>query len=100
MREKYNLVQGVPHSPFSRAAVAADYASPYVHAGDAGIQYINTDITLQLHRLPEGEWIGFEAAGHEASHGIAAGYCRLHDCTGAIGFVSCTALANERRPNA
>jgi hypothetical protein len=97
IREKYALVEGVPHSAFSRAAIAADYASPLVHAGDAGIRYINTDITLHLHRLPEGEWIGFEATGHEASQGIAIGHCRLHDSTGAIGFVSCTALAQERR---
>ena len=100
MRERYPLVQGVQHSPFSRVVSAADYASPHVHAGDAGIRYINTDINLHLHRLPEGEWIGFEATGHEASQGIAVGYCRLHDVGGAIGFVSCTALANERRRTA
>lgn len=97
VREKSGIVEGRPFSPFSRVAIAADYVSPYAHAGDAGIQYMNTDVTLHLHRLPEGEWIGFESSGHEASQGIAVGHCRLHDLSGPIGFVSCTALANERR---
>ena len=97
IRETCELVAGVPFTAFSRAAIAADYASPYAHAGDAGIRYINTDVTLHLHRVPEGEWIGFEATGHEASRGIAVGHCRLHDRAGAIGFASCTALANEQR---
>jgi hypothetical protein len=97
IRERIALIEGQPFSPFARVAVAADYVSPFTHAGDAGIRYINTDVTIQLHRLPAGEWIGFESTGHEASQGIAVGYCRLHDLDGAIGFVSCTAVANERR---
>ncbi len=97
MRETFPLVEGVPFTAFSRVAMAADYASPYAHAGDAGIRYINTDVTLHLHRVPDGEWIGFEATGHEASAGIAVGHCRLHDAAGAIGFASCTAVANEQR---
>lgn len=97
VRERFALVEGQPFTPFSRVALAADFASPFTNAGDAGIQYMNTDVTIHLHRRLEGEWLGFEATGHEASHGIAVGHCRLHDLSGPIGFVSCTALANERR---
>lgn len=97
IRERFALVKGQPLSPFARVAIAADYASPFTNAGDAGIQYMNTDVNIHLHRLPDGEWIGFEATGHEASQGIAVGHCRLHDTVGAIGFVSCTALTNTRR---
>lgn len=96
-RERHSLVQGVPLTPYARVVLAADFASPYAHAGDAGIRYINTDVTIHIHRLPGDEWIGFEATGHEASGGIAVGHCRIHDLHGALGYVSCTALANERR---
>lgn len=97
MSERHALVEGMPLSPFARAAVAADFASPFIHASDAGIGYINTDVTMHLHRVPVSEWVGFEVTGHEASHGIAVGHCRLHDVDGPIGFVSCSALSNERR---
>lgn len=97
VREKLALVEGQPFTPFARVAIAADYVSPFTNAGDAGIRYMNTDVTIHLHRLPTSEWIGFEATGHEASQGIAIGHSRLHDLKGAVGYASCTALANERR---
>ncbi|MDO7841762.1 thioesterase family protein [Sphingomonas immobilis] len=99
IRERFALVQGQPFTPFSRVAAAADFASPYSNMGDAGIRYMNTDVTIHLHRVPTAEWIGFEVTGHEASQGIAVGHCRLHDLDGPIGYVSCTAIANERRPS-
>lgn len=97
LRETCALIADEPLGPYARAVLAADFVSAFAHAGDAGIRYINSDVTLQLHRLPKGEWIGFEATGHEASRGIAVGHCRIHDSDGAIGFIGCTALANERR---
>jgi|TARA_Y100000815_G_scaffold275767_1_gene317130 hypothetical protein len=97
LRETLALVAGEPLGPYARVALAADFVSAFVHAGDAGIRYINSDVSLHLHRPPQGEWIGFEATGHEASDGIAVGHCRIHDRNGAIGFIACTALANERR---
>jgi hypothetical protein len=95
-REYYALIEGEVSTPFSRVAVAADFASPWIHAGDAGIGYINTDVVVQLHRLPRGAWLGFEATGHEASQGIAVGNCRLHDEDGVIGYIGVTALANRK----
>lgn len=97
MRDKYELIAGKPLSPYARAALAADFASAFVHCGDRGIRYINTDVSLHLHRLPVGEWIGFETTGHDASQGIAVGHCRIYDVEGPFGFIDCTALANERR---
>lgn len=96
-REYFGLVEGVALTPFSRLALAADFASPWVHIGDAGVHYMNTDVVVQIHRLPQGEWLGFEASGHEASQGIAVGNCRIHDVDGAVGFISATALTNRRR---
>ncbi len=97
MSEVRELVEGRPLTPFVRVALAADFASPFANSGDAGLGWINTDITLYLHRLPVTEWIGFEVKNHGASEGVAIGECWLHDEEGAIGTSSVVALAQRRR---
>jgi hypothetical protein len=52
MSEVRDLVEGSALTPFVRVAVAADFASPYANAGEEGLGYINSDVTLYLHRLP------------------------------------------------
>ncbi|HEY5071857.1 MAG TPA: acyl-CoA thioesterase domain-containing protein [Caulobacteraceae bacterium] len=96
MAEVRPLIEGEALTPFVRAAVAADFASPFANAGDAGLSYINSDVSLYLHRLPIGEWIGFEVVNHEATDGVAIGECRLFDEEGAIGTSSVAALAQSR----
>ena len=54
MSEVRDLVEGMPLTPFVRVAVAADFASPWANAGEQGLGYINSDVTLYLHR-PAGE---------------------------------------------
>ena len=95
MRELRPMVAGVAITPYARVAAACDFVSPFAHSGDGGLGYINTDVALMLHRLPVGEWVGFESSYHGADAGIAAGECRLHDERGAIGFASCVALAQR-----
>ena len=97
MSDYRQLVEGRPMTPFTQAAMAADFTSPFTNAGDQGVAYINTEATLYLHRLPEGEWIGFEVTDHQATDGVSIGQTRVYDLRGPIGFGSCTALA-QRRP--
>jgi hypothetical protein len=97
MAEVRELVEGRPLTPFVRVAVAADFTSPFAHAGDQGLKYINSDVTVYLHREPVTEWIGFEVVSHGATDGVAVGDCFLHDEQGPIGMASCCALA-QRRP--
>jgi hypothetical protein len=97
MAEVRELVDGEPLTPFVRVAVAADFASPFAHASDQGLGYINTDVTVYLHREPVGEWIGFESFSHGATDGVAVGDCLIHDEQGHIGSASCTALAQKRQ---
>jgi hypothetical protein len=96
MAEIRALVEGSPLTPFTRVAVAADFASPLANRHETGLGYINTDMTIYLHRLPAGEWIGFEKINHHASDGIAIGECFLHDAEGPIGSASCAALRQVR----
>jgi hypothetical protein len=96
MSEVRELVEGRPLTPFVRVAVAADFASPAANAGDAGLKYINSDVTVYLHREPVGEWVGFEVTDHGATDGISYGATRLYDVEGPIGSASCCALAQAR----
>ena len=94
---KRTVIAGVPHTPFSRLAMAADFASPFSHSSEAGIDYVNTDFTIYIHRLPVGEWLGFELVGHSARAGIGIGECWVHDTTGPIGTINVSTLAQSRR---
>jgi hypothetical protein len=96
IRENFPLVQGEALTPYVRAAVIADFANPYANSGDRGLSFINADITLYLHRLPDGEWIGFETAGSRSADGVAVGICTLYDTGGAIGHSLVGAVANRR----
>ena len=98
--EARELIDGVPLTPFARVGASADITSPFANGGDQGLHFINTDVTLYLHREPKGEWIGYEVSGHAASDGIAIGQCRVHDEAGLIGFSSVTALAQKSSSSA
>ena len=97
MSEVRDLVEGIPVSPFVRVALAADFASPFANAGDEGLGFINSDVSLYLHRLPATEWVGLEVVKHHATDGIAIGECWLYDEQGAIGTSTVAALA-QRKP--
>jgi hypothetical protein len=99
MSEVRDLVEGTPLTPFVRVAVAADFASPFANAGERGLGYINSDVTLYLHRLPATPWIGFDVVNHHATDGIAIGECCLYDERGPIGTSTVAALA-QRKPMA
>jgi Thioesterase-like superfamily len=97
MSEVRDLVEGKALTPFVRVAVAADFASPFANAGDHGLGYINSDVTLYLHRLPVKEWIGFEVVNHHSTDGVAIGECFLYDQEGPIGTSTVAALAQRKQ---
>ncbi|MQY29400.1 acyl-CoA thioesterase domain-containing protein [Nocardia aurantia] len=89
------LVAGESLSPFVRAALAADAASPMTHAAKK-LEFINADYTLLLSRLPMTDVVGLESGGHISEDGIAVGHATVYDIAGAIGHCTTTALANTR----
>jgi hypothetical protein len=95
-RITHPFIEGEPTSPFVRAAATADYANPHSNRSLPRQAFINADMTLHLHRYPEGEWVGFEAAGHDSQDGVAVGACVLRDLEGPIGRCTVTALVNDR----
>jgi hypothetical protein len=99
MTEVRRLVGGEPLTPFARLAAGVDYASPVANCGDLGLAFINSDVTLYLHRLPVGRWIGYESVSHGATDGVATGHCNVYDVEGRIGWASTCALAQAKVPD-
>lgn len=95
IREVMDLVEGEEPTPFVRAVAAADLANPFSNSGEAGLSFINADLSVQLGRQPVGEWIGLEVTGRTSSEGISVSECRLHDASGPVGHCSVSAVANE-----
>lgn len=98
IREAHLLVDDEPLSPFLRVASAADFAHPFANSGSGGLEFINADVSLYLHRDPLGEWLGFEVVNHQSDGGVAVGECRLYDTAGPVGQSLVCAVANRRGP--
>ena len=90
------LAPGLPASPFVRAAAAADFANPQGNEGAAGLEFVNADISLTLHRPPRGEWMLAEAVARGSEAGLAVASCSLADGSGRFGASSVAALASPR----
>lgn len=92
------MVAGEEMTPLVRVASISDFGSAFSGMGSRdGFGWINADITLYLHRLPEGEWIGIEAARDTEPHGLGVAYTTLYDHRGPIGHTTHAVLANQRR---
>ncbi len=94
LRDIKPLIDGVPLTAFTRAAMAGDVASSLTHYGTEGLYFINADYTLTLSRLPEGPDIGLVALTHSSHAGVATGTAALFDHRGQIGSATATTLAN------
>lgn len=86
LRMRVPLLPGVPPSPLERVLAAADSGngvSAAVHPDD--YLFINTDLTVHLHRLPAGEWVCMDAHTTIESHGVGFATTALYDLQGPIG---------------
>lgn len=96
VRESRPLVEGEAHTPFVRVALAADFASPMAHSSLGSIDYVNSDFTVYMHRLPATEWLGFDMVRHHALSGVAVGECWLYDEMGPLGTINVAAVAQRQ----
>ena len=58
--------------------------------------FINVDLTVQLHRLPAGEWVCLDAITLPEPTGVGLSDTALFDERGAIGRATQTLLVAER----
>lgn len=80
------LVDDEPISPLTRLLVAADFGNGIasVTSLDRHV-FINPDLTVHVHRLPEGEWVANEAVTWLDPGGAARADAVLHDQGGPLG---------------
>jgi hypothetical protein len=85
-RLAHPVVGGEEPSPAMRAAAAADFGNgiSQVLPFDRWL-FVNTDLTVQLHRPPEGEWVAVEARTIVQPGGVGLAVSTLHDERGPVG---------------
>lgn len=91
------IVDGEEPTPFQAVASIADATTLACNWGSKGVQYINTDITLSLSRLPRTAELGLRGERWSGHDGIAVGVATVFDRDGVIGQSMVTSLANALR---
>lgn len=85
-RPASELVAGEPMTPLEHLLVMTDAASGISASLDWNTtSFANVDLSLALHRAPEGEWLGMDAVTVLGGSGAAQCYAVLFDEAGAIG---------------
>jgi hypothetical protein len=98
VRSTLPVVAGVPDTPWTRLMAVADVANGTNPTLDPSRwQFMNTDLTVCLHRLPRGEWICVQADANYGPDGAGLTVGRLYDEDGAVGTTT-QALLLEPAP--
>jgi hypothetical protein len=85
-RLNHPVVGGEQPSPYQRVAVAADSGNGISAALDfAKYTFVNCDLTINLFRRPQGEWIGLDANSWIGGNGCGLAESALYDERGLIG---------------
>jgi hypothetical protein len=97
MRMRQPLVVGEDPSPLQRVLAAADSGNGISATLDYGrFVFINVDLTVHLHRMPEGEWVCLDAITIPEAEGVGISDTALYDERGPIGRAAQTLLISER----
>jgi len=100
IRSRVALVHGERPSPLQRVMIAADSGNGIAVVLDPRrYTFMNADLTVYLHRLPEGEWVCLDAVTAVVPGGVGLATSRLFDVRGAIGW-SMQGLVVEGRDSA
>lgn len=91
------LVEGEPLSPIQRLFTVADVANGVGAKLDPGAwTYLNTDLTVHLFRVPQGEWVGISAETSYGPDGVGMCAGVLHDDSGPVGRINQTVQIRAR----
>jgi acyl-Coa thioesterase superfamily protein/acyl-CoA thioesterase superfamily protein len=97
MRQRVPLVDGEEPSPLQRLAVVADSANGAAAPLDVrDWLFVNTDLTLHLHRAPQGEWMAVDAATAVGPDGLGTAAALLFDERGQVGRSAQSLLVRPR----
>ena len=88
IRPEVDLVKGETMTPMQRLFSVADDANGIGTKLDIRHwTFMNTDLVVHVHRIPEGEWIGIRAETNYGPDGIGTTIGTLFDESGAVGAI-------------
>lgn len=97
LRMRQPLVAGEQPTPLQRLLVAADVGNGISSIFQPGRHlFINVDLTVQVERLPAGEWVCVDAVTVAQPHGVGTAESVLYDGEGRVGRGLQTLLISER----
>ena len=98
IRPRVPIVEGETASPLQRMMIAADSANGLAAPLDVREWlFVNTELTVHLHRDPVGEWTGVDAATVVGPSGVGTVSATLFDDDGQVGRIAQTLTVRERR---
>jgi hypothetical protein len=97
MRMLVPLVEGEEPSSLDRVLVAADAGNGVSSPLDyRRYVFINTDLSVALRRLPEGEWVCLDSVSYAEPDGVGLSDTTLLDERGLVGRATQSLLIRER----
>lgn len=94
------MIEGEPTTPLMRIGALSDFANALgnksLDLSGTKLSYINTDISLSLHRNPEGEWLCLEAGYRAETAGVGIIDSAWYDARGRFATVIQSRLLNPR----
>jgi hypothetical protein len=91
------LVADEPTSPVARVAAAADFGNGVSRILDfERFLFVNTDLTVHVHRVPDGEWVLLDAVTRAEAAGAGLAWSVLHDEDGPLGLAAQTLFVEGR----
>lgn len=97
LKPTVDLVKGESMTPLERLFAVADDANGIGTKLDIRKwTFLNTDLVVHVHRLPEGEWIGIRAETNYGPDGIGTTLGTLFDERGAVGAIQQSVLVRSR----
>lgn len=80
-------------SPFQRICPLADCGNALSRLAEMNrVSCVNADLTIYLHRQPEGEWLGSRSVSHWSRSGIGLSDAELFDAKGPVGRANQTMI--------
>ena len=84
-------------SPFQKICPLADCGNAFGrNAEPSEVTFMNTDLTVVLHRDPIGDWLGTQSQGYWEPNGIGLADAMLFDRQGSVGRAMQTLVLRAR----
>jgi acyl-Coa thioesterase superfamily protein/acyl-CoA thioesterase superfamily protein len=97
-RIRGELVAGEAPDPLDHLFTAADAGNGISGLLDfAKFGFVNTDLTVYLHRVPEGDWVGLDSVTRLSGDAVGVAESVVHDARGPVGRALQTLIVTARQ---